>query len=162
MEELHGQVKQKGLTFLNELGLDPGIDHMTTMKTLNEVEEQKGKVIEYESWCGGLPSPTSCDNPLGYKFTWSPIGAFRALKNRAAFIVGGKKVEILPEDLLYHRTTIQLNQALTLEGYPNRDSLTYQEVYHLKDAQKVLRGTLRYPGFIELISAFKEVGYFTE
>ena len=65
---------------------------MTTMKTLNEVSEQKGKVLEYESWCGGLPSPTSCDNPLGYKFTWSRIGAFRALKNRAAFISGGKKV----------------------------------------------------------------------
>ena len=145
--ELDKQVKEKGLVFLNELGLDPGIDHLATMKVIDEVKEKKGKIVEYESWCGGLPSPTCCDNPLGYKFTWSPIGAFRALKNKAIYIDQGKQVEIEPSDLLYSKTDIKLNQALFLEGYPNRDSVSYQEIYNLPDAKKFLRGTLRYNGF---------------
>lgn len=70
--------------------------------------------MEYESWCGGLPSPPFCDNPLGYKFSWSPIGAFRALKNNAVYIDKGEKVEIDNHDLLYHVTKIKLNQALSL------------------------------------------------
>lgn len=90
MKELDEQVKAKGLIFLNELGLDPGIDHLATMKIIHEVEKEGGKILEYESWCGGLPSPDFCDNPLGYKFTWSPIGAFRALNNKAVFIKDSK------------------------------------------------------------------------
>lgn len=109
-----------------------------------------------------MPSPTNCDNPLGYKFTWSPIGAFRALKNKAVFIDNGKNVEIEPRDLLYSSTEVRLNQALTLEGYPNRDSLSYRDVYGLNYAKKFLRGTLRYPGFTELINAFKEIGFWSE
>lgn len=89
MFKLDKQVKDKGLIFLNELGLDPGIDHLSTMKVLDEVHEKGGKVLEYESWCGGLPAPSCCDNPLGYKFTWSPIGAFRALGNKATYIDQG-------------------------------------------------------------------------
>jgi saccharopine dehydrogenase-like NADP-dependent oxidoreductase len=90
MRALDEQVKSKDLIFLNELGLDPGIDHLGTMKIINQVEKEGGKILEYESWCGGLPSPDCCDNPLGYKFTWSPIGAFRALNNKAVFINDGK------------------------------------------------------------------------
>ena len=86
MKELEPEVKAKGLVFLNELGLDPGIDHLATMKIVEEVHDKGGKILEYESWCGGLPAPSCCDNPLGYKFTWSPIGAFRALKNNAVYI----------------------------------------------------------------------------
>ena len=87
---LNEEAKSKDLIFLNELGLDPGIDHLATMKIVHETEKEGGKILEYESWCGGLPSPDSCDNPLGYKFTWSPIGAFRALKNKAIFIKDSK------------------------------------------------------------------------
>lgn len=75
--------KEKGLTFLNECGLDPGIDHLATMKILDEEKEKGSKVLEYESWCGGLPSPEFIDNPIGYKFTWTPIGALGALSNDA-------------------------------------------------------------------------------
>lgn len=103
--------------------------------------------MEYESWCGGLPAPSSFDNPLGYKFTWSPIGAFRALKNKAVFINGGQQVEIEPSELLYSWNDIEINSALVLQGYPNRDSLSYKDIYGLKDAKRVLRGTLRYRGF---------------
>jgi saccharopine dehydrogenase-like NADP-dependent oxidoreductase len=162
LQDMDQEVKAKGLIFLNEMGLDPGIDHLATMKVIDEVREQNGKIIEYESWCGGLPSPTCCDNPLGYKFTWSPIGAFRALKNKAVYIDNGKSVEIEPRDLLYSSTEVRLNQALTLEGYPNRDSLSYRDVYGLNYAKKFLRGTLRYTGFTELINAFKEIGFWSE
>lgn len=144
---LDEEVKQKGLIFLNQLGLDPGIDHLATMKIIEDVKEAGGKIVQYQSWCGGLPSPACCDNPLGYKFTWSPIGAFRALKNKAVYIENNKPVEVEASDLLYSTKQIQLNQALTLEGYPNRDSVSYKDVYGLNDATKVLRGTLRYPGF---------------
>lgn len=90
MKALDEEARSKDLIFLNELGLDPGIDHLATMKIVHETEKEGGKILEYESWCGGLPSPDSCDNPLGYKFTWSPIGAFRALKNKAIFIKDSK------------------------------------------------------------------------
>ena len=106
-----------------------------------------------------MPSPSSCDNPLGYKFTWSPIGAFRALKNNAVYIDNNKEVNIDSKDLLYTRTPIQLNSALSLEGYPNRDSVSYKSVYGLNDTHKILRGTLRYYGFCELMCAFKEIGF---
>jgi saccharopine dehydrogenase-like NADP-dependent oxidoreductase len=162
LQALDQEAKAKGLVFLNEMGLDPGIDHLATMKVIDEVREKKGRIVEYESWCGGLPSPTCCDNPLGYKFTWSPIGAFRALKNRAVYLDKGTNVEIEPADLLYSSTEVRLNQALTLEGYPNRDSLSYRDVYGLSDTSRLLRGTLRYIGFTELINAFKEIGYFNE
>ena len=120
------------MIFLNECGVDPGIDHFSTMKVVDEVHERGGTFLEYESWCGGLPSPSCCNNPLGYKFTWSPIGAFRALKNPAQFINNGKKTRIEPEDLLYNYNHIKLNNALTLQGYPNRDSVSYMDIYGLK------------------------------
>ena len=90
MNQLNEKVKAKNLIFLNQLGLDPGIDHLATMKIIHEVQKDGGKILEYQSWCGGLPSPDFCDNPLGYKFTWSPIGAFRALNNTAVFIQDSK------------------------------------------------------------------------
>jgi saccharopine dehydrogenase-like NADP-dependent oxidoreductase len=132
------------------------------MKIVDEVKAKGGKILEYESWCGGLPSPSCCDNPLGYKFTWSPIGAFRALKNKAIYFDHNMETEVEPQDLLYTHKIIELNNALTLQGYPNRDSLSYRDVYGLQGATKIVRGTLRYRGFCELISAFKEIGYFDE
>lgn len=155
MWKLDEKVRNKGLIFLNEFGLDPGIDHLSTMKVVDQVHEKGGKIIEYESWCGGLPSPSSCDNPLGYKFSWSPIGAFRALRNKAVYLDKGELIEVSSEDLLYTTAQIRLNNALTLEGYPNRDSMSYKDVYGLKETKKLLRGTLRYYGFCQLINAFK-------
>ena len=106
MRALDQEVKDKGLIFLNELGLDPGIDHLATMKIVHETEKAGGKILEYESWCGGLPSPDCCDNPIGYKFTWSPIGAFRALNNKAVFINNSKEEIIESKDLQYYGAKI--------------------------------------------------------
>lgn len=132
------------------------------MKIIHEVDQQGGKILEYESWCGGLPSPDFCDNPLGYKFTWSPIGAFRALNNKAVFIKDSKEETIESKDVQYYGAMVELNQALTLEGYPNRNSVAYKDIYGLKDATKVLRGTLRYKGFCTVINAWKELGLLEE
>lgn len=102
-----------------------------------------------------MPSPDFCDNPLGYKFSWSPIGAFRALNNKAVFINNGKEESLDSKDVQYYGAKVQLNQALVVEGYPNRNSVAYKEIYGLKDAKKVLRGTLRYNGFCTVICAWK-------
>lgn len=117
------EAKKLGLTFLNEIGLDPGIDHLATMKTVDEVAEKGGKILEYESWCGGLPSPEFVDNPLGYKFSWSPIGAIGALRNDAKFLENNEVKTVSGKDLLYVAEEKDINVALRLEGYPNRDSL---------------------------------------
>lgn len=86
LKALDNEVKKKGLIFLNEVGVDPGLDHIATMKIVDECYEKGEKIISYQSLCGGLPSPEFCDNPLGYKFSWSPLGAFLALKNDAKFL----------------------------------------------------------------------------
>lgn len=86
MAALNDEVVKSGLTFLNEVGVDPGIDHIATMKVVDECAKNGDKILEYESFCGGLPSPEFCDNPLGYKFSWSPVGALLSLKNDAVFL----------------------------------------------------------------------------
>jgi saccharopine dehydrogenase-like NADP-dependent oxidoreductase len=90
MEKLDGEVKDKGLVFLNECGLDPGIDIMSTMKVVHEAQEKGVKVVGYESYCGGLPIAEHADNPLGYKFTWNPGAAIKASKNKATYKKYGK------------------------------------------------------------------------
>ncbi|EGR30969.1 saccharopine dehydrogenase, putative [Ichthyophthirius multifiliis] len=162
MAAMDKEVRDSNLTFLNEIGLDPGIDHLATMKTIDEVHEKGGKIIEYESWCGGLPSPEHCNNPLGYKFSWSPIGALSALANDAKYLDNGEIKIIQGQDLLYNSEPKDICIALRLEGYPNRDSLNYQNIYNLKDCKKVLRGTLRYIGFSTIINSFKELGLFSK
>lgn len=122
MKKRDAEVREKNLIFLNEIGVDPGIDHLATMKVVDECREKGERIIEYESWCGGLPSPEFCDNPLGYKFSWSPIGALLAHNNDAKFFKNNKIVEVKGKDLLYHAKKIDINLLLTLEGYPNRDS----------------------------------------
>lgn len=102
--------------------MDPGIDHLTIMRIVDQCHERGEEIIEFESWCGGLPSPEYCNNPLGYKLTWSPIGALLSHNNDAILLKNNKVIEVKGKDLLYHAKTIEINQLLTLEGYPNRDS----------------------------------------
>jgi len=109
-----------------------------------------------------LPAPDCCDNPFGYKFSWSPIGALRSLKNDAKFLRNGQ-IELIPAaDLLYKSFNKEVNMSLSLEGYPNRDSTQYIELYGLKDAKSVMRGTLRYQGFSLLARSLIELGLFSE
>jgi len=159
---LNEKVINKGLTFLNEIGFDPGIDHLSTMKVLDEVHGHGGKIIEYESYGSGLPAPDCCDNPFGYKFTWSPIGALRSIKNDAKYLKEGN-IEVIPgADLLYRSVPKEVNMSLSLEGYPNRDSMSYIDLYGLKDVKSLMRGTLRYKGFSLLARSLIQLGLFSE
>lgn len=120
MRALHEEVKSKDLIFFNEVGLDPGIDIMSTMKVKDEVESRGGKIIGYESWCGGLPDALYADNPLAYKFSWAPQAVFNTSKNSATFWESGHKKVIDGKDLLTIGTTPKdFHQAYKIEGYPN-------------------------------------------
>ena len=122
MEKMHEEVRRKGLIFLNEVGLDPGIDIMSTMKVKHEAEAKGQKIVSYESYCGGLPVAEQADNPLGFKFSWNPGAAIKASKNKAIFKKGGKVIEV-PEPLKVVEPRKDISVAMNLEVYPNRDSL---------------------------------------
>ena len=149
MRALDTEVKKKGLIFFNEIGLDPGIDIMSSMKIKDEVEAQGGKIIGYESWCGGLPDAVCAgDNPLHYKFSWAPQAVFNTSKNSATFLVEGEEVTIEGKDLLSSGTSHKnFHPAYKIEGYPNRDSISFRNSFDFKDAKTFIRGTLRYEGF---------------
>jgi saccharopine dehydrogenase (NADP+, L-glutamate forming) len=154
MQKLDEQAKRKNLLFLNELGLDPGIDHMSAMKMIDKIYSEGGKILHFYSYCGGLPAPENNDNPFGYKFSWSPRGVVLASLNPAKFEENGKLVEINSKDLFLNCEIDEVEEIGKLEVYPNRDSTQYKKLYGLQDAQTVKRGTYRYPGWCEI---FKKI-----
>lgn len=132
MEKLDAEAKSKGITLLNECGLDPGIDIMGTMKIVDDCRKRGWKVVSYESYCGGLPVAEQADNPLGYKFSWSPGAAIRASRNQAIFLKNGVRVVTNePLKLVEERTNV--SPAMKLEVYPNRDSMVFYERLGMKD-----------------------------
>lgn len=160
MAKYHDKVVEKGLIFLNECGLDPGIDIMSTMKVKDEVEREGGKIVKYESWCGGLPSAEDADNPLSYKFSWDPKAVFKTSKNSAKFLKDGEVVNLEPDELLEAGTKVkEYMKSMNLEGYPNRDSLTFRDAFGFKDAKTFIRGTLRYGGFGIIMQALHQIGF---
>ena len=162
MRKLDSAIREKGLLFLNEIGVDPGIDHMSTMKVIDEVSGEGGKILHYYSFCGGLPAPESNDNPYGYKFSWSPRGVVLASRNSARFLENGKVVEIEGKDLFLNFRTEEIEGLGKFEVYPNRDSVPYKEIYGLKDAETVMRGTYRYPGWCETLKKIVDLGLVDE
>jgi saccharopine dehydrogenase-like NADP-dependent oxidoreductase len=162
LASLDAKVKEADLIFMNEIGLDPGIDHLITHKVLNEAKTKGEKVVHYESWCGALCSPEYIDNPMLYKFSWAPRGALLALRNEATQWVDGRKIHVKSDDLLVNTTDKIFHPCFNLEGYYNRDSLTYKQLYELNDATTVIRGTLRYKGFSFLFQCFKNLGFFNQ
>jgi len=152
------QVRKAGLLFLNEIGLDPGIDHMTAMRIIDQIHGKGGKVEEFYSLCGALPAPESADNPLKYKFSWSPKGVILASRNGAVYLKKGKKVVIDPVDLFKDRFSYYFHGAGNLEVYPNRDSVSYTEIYGIPEASTMYRGTFRYRGWCETLDAMKALG----
>ncbi|GAB4364082.1 MAG: saccharopine dehydrogenase C-terminal domain-containing protein [Calditrichia bacterium] len=161
MSELDSQAREKGVLILNEIGLDPGIDHMSAMKIIHEVRERGGKIISFKSYCGGLPAPDSNNNPWRYKFSWSPRGVLMAGRNPARFQIDGKIIEIPGEELFQYRWPIQVGE-LDLETYPNRDSLPYIDLYGIKYTHTMYRGTLRYPSWCRTLYAVRQLGLLTE
>lgn len=158
MRALDARAKERGVILLNELGLDPGIDHMEAMRVIHEVHDAGGRVLGFTSWCGGLPAPESNTNPFGYKFSWSPRGVLLASKNSAQYLKDGLIVTIPAAELFAHPETIGIPGLGSFEGYPNRDSVAYRETYGIPEAQTVFRGTLRYPGWCETVRKMVELG----
>lgn len=117
-------------------------------------------MLGFLSYCGGLPAPENSNNPLGYKFSWSARGVLLALRNTAKYIDGGKAVTIPGPELMSSAKRIETGfPGYSFVGYPNRDSTNYGELYHIPEAQTVLRGTLRYDGFPEFVKALVDLGF---
>jgi len=158
MRALDAPAKAAGLIFLNEIGLDPGIDHMSAMKIIHDVQKAGGKVASFESYCGGLPAPEANGNPLGYKFSWSPKGVVMAGRNDARYLKDGKEVFVPGADLFGHRWPLKVQDGFEFEAYPNRNSLPYIELYGLAGVKTMLRGTLRNFGWCETLKAIADLG----
>lgn len=158
MQKLDADIKAKNLLFLNEIGVDPGIDHMSAMQIIDNVHAQGGKVRHFYSICGGLPAPDDNDNPFGYKFSWSPKGVVLASRNAASFFENGKEVNIKGEDLFLNYRVENVDGLGEFEIYANRDSMPYKEIYGLKDALTVMRGTYRNIGWCDTFKKIVDLG----
>lgn len=162
MKKISEDVKKKGLIFMNEIGLDPGIDHIITYKVLQEAKSRGDKILSYKSWCGALCSPEFVDNPLLLKFSWSPLGVLLALRNDAIQYINNKVVKIPSNEILIQITNDKFHPCFSFEGYYNRDSLHYKDHYKLEDAHTVVRGTIRYFGFSFIFQCFKNLTLFNK
>ena len=148
MEELDEAVKENGLIFMNEIGLDPGVDHMSAMKVIDEIKEKGGEMILFESFCGGLVAPESDTNLWNYKFTWNPRNVVLAGQGGAAKFIQEGTYKYIPYNKLFRRTEfLEVEGYGRFEAYANRDSLKYRNAYGLNDALTVYRGTIRRVGY---------------
>ena len=159
MQSLDAAVKANNLIFMNEIGLDPGIDHMSAMKVIHEIEEIGGKMILFESFCGGLVAPESDDNLWNYKFTWAPRNLVLAGQGGSAKFIQEGKYKYIPYHKLFRRTEfLHVEGYGKFEAYANRDSLKYRSVYGLDDIMTLYRGTIRRVGFSKAWNMFVQLG----
>lgn len=157
MQKLDEDAKKAGVLFLNEIGLDPGIDHMSAMRIIDHIHNKGGSVEEFYSLCGALPAPEAADNPLGYKFSWSPKGVILASRNSALYLKKGKKVSIESADLFKDRFNFYFPGIGDLDVYPNRDSISYMDIYGIPETKTMYRGTFRFKGWCEALDAMKSI-----
>ncbi|WVO21372.1 spermidine synthase [Cryptococcus decagattii] len=162
MRALEQKFKDAGLICFNEIGVDPGVDHLWAIKVFDEVKKAGGKIKSFYSFCGGLVEPAAADNALGYKFSWSPVGVLMALNNDGKYLKDGKVVEVAGKDLMSTAKPYYFTPAYNLVAYPNRDSTVFREFYGLEGVQNLCRGTMRYAGFCEVITAWKEIGLMSD
>ncbi len=159
MKALDEEVKANGLVFMNEIGLDPGIDHMSAMKVLDEIREKGGEMLLFESFTGGLIAPESDTNLWRYKFTWNPRNVVIAGQGGAAKFIQEGKYKYIPYHKLFRRTEIlKIDGHGKFEGYANRDSLKYRSVYGLDHIPTLYRGTIRRVGFSRAWNVFVQLG----
>jgi saccharopine dehydrogenase-like NADP-dependent oxidoreductase len=161
MQALDQQAKDAGIIILNELGLDPGIDHMGAMRIIDHIHGKGGKVEEFYSICGALPAPEASDNPFKYKFSWSPKGVVMAGNNDGRYLRYGEEIYIPTEDLFKNPLSVEFPGAGKLEIYPNRDSMPYIGIYGIPETSTMMRGTFRYPGWCETLDAMKALKLLT-
>jgi len=156
--ELDEAAKQAGILLLNEIGLDPGIDHMSAMQVIDEIKENGGELTSFKSFCGGLVHPDYDNNPWNYKFTWNPRNVVLAGQGTAQYIENGD-YKYIPYTSLFERTEyMEVLDAGEFEGYANRDSLSYRKSYGLDDIPTLFRGTLRRKGYSEAWNVFVQLG----
>lgn len=159
MRALDAEAKAKGVLIMNEVGLDPGIDHMSAMRVIDRIKGKKGRIIGFESFTGGLVAPESDDNPWNYKFTWNPRNVVLAGSGGAVKFIDNGKYKYIPYHRVFRRTeVIDIPGYGSFEGYANRDSLAYQSLYELDGVQTMYRGTLRRPGFCRAWDLFVQLG----
>jgi len=159
MQSLDADVKAKGLVVLNEVGMDPGIDHLYAVKTIGEVHDKGGKIKHFYSYSCGLPAPEAANNPLGYKFSWSPRGVLLALLNSASYISNSTPYTIPGTALMASAKPFYISPAFAFTAYPNRDSTPFRKWYGIEEAETVVRGTLRYQGFPEMVQVLVGMGW---
>ena len=157
MAELDGPAKSKGVTFLNEAGEDPGLDHMETKKIVDEITGDGGKVLSIASYGAGLPSFENNRNPFGFKFSWSPRGLVAASKVPAVYLKDGEVIKVSPDVLFDHHRLVEVDDLGTFETYPNRDSRPYLKHYGLDDNVSLYRGLLRFFGWCNTVRRLKKL-----
>ncbi|WP_425234747.1 saccharopine dehydrogenase family protein [Ulvibacterium sp.] len=159
IRELHKKVKEKGLVFMNEIGLDPGIDHMSAMQVIDRIRQKGGKMLLFESFTGGLVAPESDTNLWNYKFTWNPRNVVLAGQGGAAKFIQEGTYKYIPYHKLFRRTEFfEIEGYGRFEGYANRDSLDYRKAYGLEDVLTLYRGTMRRVGFSKAWNMFVQLG----
>ncbi|MHA1942761.1 MAG: saccharopine dehydrogenase C-terminal domain-containing protein [Candidatus Thorarchaeota archaeon] len=158
MKALEDDAKKAGILLLNECGVDPGIDHMSAMKIIDEAHNNNGKIVSFTSFTGGLPAPDANNNPYGYKLSWSPRGVLLAGRNDAQFLRDGKEVKIPGPELFQNCEPMEVPGMGTFEGYPNRDSLSYIDIYSIQETETMLRGTFRNLGWCGTLDKIADLG----
>jgi len=159
MKALDDDAKKTGVLLLNECGLDPGIDHMSAMRVIHDVEKKGGKITSFRSTTGALPSHEANTNPFGYKFSWAPRGVLLASLNPSQWLEHGKIVSYPGEQLFENYILQDVPEVGTFENYPNRNSVPYKGIYGLQDAQTVYRGTFRMTGWCETMRHIVALGW---
>ncbi len=159
LQALDGRAREAGVLVLNEMGLDPGIDHMSAMKVIDTLREKGCEMTRFESFAGGLVAPDSDDNPWGYKITWDPMGVIMAAQGGPVKFKQRGRYKYIPSHQVFRRFEhIHIEGYGRFEGYPNRDSLKYRKVYGLEEVPTIFRGTLRRPGFCRAWDSLVQLG----
>ncbi|MCP2026748.1 saccharopine dehydrogenase-like NADP-dependent oxidoreductase [Flavobacterium sp. HSC-32F16] len=159
MQALDEEAKKNNLIFMNEIGLDPGIDHMSAMKVIDEIRSKGGNMLLFESFCGGLVAPECDDNLWNYKFTWAPRNVVLAGQGGAAKFIQEGTYKYIPYSALFRRTEfLEVEGYGKFEAYSNRDSLKYRSIYGLDDVLTLYRGTIRRVGFSKAWNMFVQLG----
>ncbi|MCE3228531.1 MAG: putative saccharopine dehydrogenase [Bacteroidetes bacterium] len=158
MKALDEEAKHKNVLLLNECGLDPGIDHASAMKIIDEIQKEGGEIICFKSFCGGLVAPESNDNPWGYKFSWNPRNVVLAGQGTAQYLENGE-IKFIPYNRLFSQIeTIEVEGYGKFDAYANRDSISYVDVYGLRSVKTMVRGTLRQQGYCKGWNQFVKLG----
>lgn len=159
MQKLHQRAVDAGVILMNEVGVDPGIDHISAKKVIDDITAQGGRMLIFESFTGGLPAPESDDNPWHYKFSWNPKNVVLAGAGGAVKFIQEGQYKYIPYHMVFRRTElIDIEHYGRFEGYANRDSLRYRSLYGLDDIPTIYRGTLRRPGFCRAWDIFVKLG----